>query len=159
LNASDLMLRLELGAFLDDYISVIDNNQLELWPGFFVDDCLYEIMSKENEESSMPAPLIRCEGIAMIRDRVVSLRNANIYEFPIYRHFVSGLSFERIDADSVSLTASYLVINTSPAGFSSVYQAGRYYDRLVRVGASWRIKSKRAVYETLKVQTLLAFPI
>lgn len=153
------MLRVELSAFLDDYISVIDNNQLELWSSFFVDDCLYEIISKENEDASMPAPLMRCEGIAMIRDRVVSLRNANIYEFPIYRHFISGLALKRGDADSVDLTASYVVINTSPAGFSSVYQAGRYYDRLVQTEGGWRIKSKRAVYETLKVQTLLAFPI
>jgi anthranilate 1,2-dioxygenase small subunit len=59
----------------------------------------------------------------------------------------------------VEMTSSYLVIDTSPEGISSVYQAGKYHDHIVRTDAGWRFKTKRAIYDTTRVQTLLAYPI
>ena len=92
--ADDLMLRLELMMLQDRYVSALDNDRLEDWPKLFVEDCFYEIIPKENEDSGLPAPVIHCDSAAMLRDRVISLRKANIYEKPTYRHFVSGLEFE-----------------------------------------------------------------
>lgn len=57
-----------------------DNDRLEEWPSLFVEDCLYEIIPREYEELGLPAPLVHCTGAAMLSDRVVSLRHANIYE-------------------------------------------------------------------------------
>jgi anthranilate 1,2-dioxygenase small subunit len=37
--------------------------------------------------------VIRCENTAMLRDRVVAPRNANIYAKPAYRHFLSGMEW------------------------------------------------------------------
>jgi anthranilate 1,2-dioxygenase small subunit len=54
---------------------------------------------------------------------------------------------------------SYVVINTSQEGESTVYQAGRYIDKVVRTPDGLRFRSKRCIYDTLRVQTLLAFPI
>jgi len=51
------------------------------------------------------------------------------------------------------------VVNTSQAGESAVYQAGRYADQVVRTADGLRFKSKRVIYDTLRVQTLLAYPI
>ena len=52
-----------------------------------------------------------------------------------------------------------MVVNTSIDGQSTLYQAGRYLDRIVRTPDGLRFKSKRCIYDTLRVQTLLAFPI
>ena len=153
------MLRLELAAFLDLYIAVIDNDRLEEWPALFTEDCLYEIIPKENEDLGLPAPVMYCDNIRMLRDRVLSLRNANIYEKPIYRHFVSALEWTQIDEATFDMSSNYLVVNTSQEGVSSIYQAGRYADRVVRTADGLRFKSKRVIYDTLRVQTLLAFPI
>jgi len=90
---------------------------------------------------------------------VISLRNANIYEKPTYRHFVSGLEVEVLDETTVAMTSNYVVINTSVAGETSIYQAGRYLDRAVRTDNGWRFQSKRVVYDTSRVQTALAIPI
>jgi anthranilate 1,2-dioxygenase small subunit len=153
------MVRFELLALQDCYVSVLDNDRLEEWPGMFVDDCLYEIIPKENEDLGLPAPVIHCDSNAMLRDRVISLRNANIYEKPTYRHFVSGLEYKVVDERTVDMTSSYLVVNTSPAGDTSIYQAGRYYDRVVKTDNGWRFKSKRVIYDTSRVQTALSIPI
>jgi anthranilate 1,2-dioxygenase small subunit len=158
-GADDPMLRLELMMLQDRYVSALDNDRLEDWPKLFVEDCFYEIIPKENEDLGLPAPLIHCDNAAMLRDRVISLRNANIYEKPTYRHFVSGLEVEVLDETTVAMTSNYVVINTSVAGETSIYQAGRYLDRVVRTDNGWRFQSKRVVYDTSRVQTALAIPI
>jgi anthranilate 1,2-dioxygenase small subunit len=154
-----LALRLELMALSDLYASILDNDRLEDWPGLFVDDCLYEIIPRENEEMGLPAPVMLCDNIRMLRDRVVALRHANIYEKVAYRHMVSGLEFTAAEDGTITATSSYIVINTSLEGFSEVYQAGSYRDVIVRTEAGLRYKSRRCVFDTLKVQTLLAVPI
>jgi anthranilate 1,2-dioxygenase small subunit len=154
-----LMLRLEMQALLDDYVSAIDEDRLELWPTFFTEDCLYEIIPKENEDLGLPAPVMRCDNRRMLRDRVVSLRNANIFSPSVYRHFLSGLRVEATDPHTVDLRCNYLVINSNQIGQSLVYQAGRYFDRVVRTSDGWRFAKKRAVFDTSRVQTLLAIPI
>jgi anthranilate 1,2-dioxygenase small subunit len=156
---ADLILRLEMQELQDRYIATIDDDRLEDWPKLFVETCLYEIMPRENEALGLPAPLMRCEGAAMMRDRVLSLRQANIFEQPVYRHMVSGFVVTRQDDGTVAMSCNYLVVNTSQEGSSSIYQAGRYLDRVVQTPEGWRFASKRAIYDTLRVQTLLAYPI
>ncbi len=155
----NLMMRLELADLQDRYVAAIDNDRIEEWPGFFVDDCLYEIVSKENEDAGLPAPVIHCDGIRMLRDRIVALRHANIYTKPQYRHCLSGLEWRQADDGSIDAATSYVVVNTGHDGQSTIYQAGRYLDRIVRTPDGLRFRSKRCIYDTLRVQTLLAFPI
>ncbi len=158
-TAASLFLRQEMLALQDEYIATLDTDALEQWPDMFVDDCLYEIIPKENVDLGLPAPVIHCDSKKMLRDRVVSLRHANIFQKTIYRHFVSGLAFDCQDDGSVAMTSSYLVINTNQVGQSIVYQTGRYHDVVVKVGDAWRFKSKRAIYDTSRIQTALAIPI
>jgi anthranilate 1,2-dioxygenase small subunit len=154
-----LALRQEMLALQDEYIATLDTDALELWPEMFVEDCLYEIIPKENVDLGLPAPVIYCDSKKMLRDRVVSLRNANIFQPVIYRHFVSGLAIQRAEGDTVWMQCSYLVINTNQLGDSKVYQTGRYHDVAVRGEDRWRFKSKRAIYDTSRIQTALAVPI
>jgi anthranilate 1,2-dioxygenase small subunit len=158
-GVEDLMTRLELLSLQDRYVAAIDNDRIEEWPGFFIEDCLYEIVSRENEEAGLPAPVIHCDNGRMLRDRVVALRHANIYEKPAYRHMLSGMEWREEADGSYAVSTSYVVVNTSQEGESSIYQAGRYLDRVVRTEAGLRFREKRCIYDTLRVQTLLAFPI
>jgi len=155
----DLALRQELLALQDAYISTLDTDALEQWPDMFVEDCLYEIIPKENVDQNLPAPVIYCDSKKMLRDRVVSLRHANIFQPVVYRHFISGLSVQSVENGQVAMHSSYLVINTSQLGQSVVYQTGRYDDVAVRTVDGWRFKSKRAIYDTSRIQTALAIPI
>jgi anthranilate 1,2-dioxygenase small subunit len=154
-----LLLRLEVMALSDLYTSTLDNDRPEEWPGLFVDDCLYEIVPRENEEMGLPAPVMLCDNLPRLRDRVVALRHTNIYEKVAYRHMVSGLQFTEAEDGTITAMSSYVVVNTSVAGFSEVYQAGSYRDIIVRTEKGLRYKSRRCVFDTLKVQTLLAVPI
>jgi anthranilate 1,2-dioxygenase small subunit len=156
---ADLLLRLELQQLLDEYVTSIDDDRLEDWPGFFVEDCLYEIIPRENEDAGLPAPVIRCDNRRMLNDRVVSLRNANIFSPHSYRHFLSGLAIGEKGDDAAVFTSNYLVINSNQLGQSLVYQTGQYKGRVVRNDGRWCFASLRCIFETSRVQTLLALPI
>src|SRR4051812_49497516 len=70
------------------YASAIDNDRLEEWPDFFVDDCLYKITSADNHRRGYAAGIVYADSRAMLRDRVTALRRANIYERQNYRHII-----------------------------------------------------------------------
>jgi anthranilate 1,2-dioxygenase small subunit len=158
-NMTDMTLWFALHQLQEAYVHALDNDRLEEWPEFFTDDCLYEIIPRENADAGLPIGIIYCDSKRMLRDRVLSLRHANIYEAHSYRHMTSGLMIKAIDADTAETESSYLVIQTLQDGESTVYQAGRYIDRVVRTAAGWRYAKKRVVYDTLRVATLLATPI
>jgi len=44
----DLQLWFEISRLQDRYLSTLDNDRLEEWPDLFTDDCLYEIVPREN---------------------------------------------------------------------------------------------------------------
>jgi anthranilate 1,2-dioxygenase small subunit len=158
-KSEEFMLRLELMALQDAYVAALDNDRLEEWPEFFADDCFYEIIPKENTSLGLPAPIMYCDNKSMMRDRVISLRNANIYSPQAYKHFLSGYEIRADKGEEIQLTANYLVVNTNQDGNSFIFQAGLYEDRVVRTPSGLRFKSKRAIFDTSKVLTLLAYPV
>ena len=95
--------------------------------------------------------------ISRLQDRYLStLDNDRLEEWPDL--FTDDCVYE-IDADTVESESSYVVIQTRTEGDSFVFQAGRYVDRVVRTPDGWRYASKRVIYDTSRVQTLLATPI
>jgi anthranilate 1,2-dioxygenase small subunit len=159
MNMEQMILWFELYQLQQQYISALDNDRLEQWADFFTEECLYEIVPRENEDAGLPIGIIYCDSKRMLRDRVLSLRHANIYEVHSYRHMTSGLQLRVIDADTVETESSYVVVQTLQDGESFVYQAGRYLDVVVRTPDGWRYKSKRVIFDTSRVATLLATPI
>jgi anthranilate 1,2-dioxygenase small subunit len=155
----EMMLWYDLHRLQERYISIIDSDRLEEWPQLFTEDCVYEIVPKENADRGLPIGIMHCFGRAMLSDRITALRNANIFEAHTYRHLTSGLEFRRIDDATVEMQSNYVVVQTLTDGESRVYQAGRYFDRVVRTAEGWRYQSKRAIYDTSRVQTLLVTPV
>jgi anthranilate 1,2-dioxygenase small subunit len=98
----DPMLRLELADPQGRYVAALDNDRIEEWAGLFVDDCPYAIVSKENEDAGLPGPVIHCDNIRMLRDRVVALPSANIYEKPRYWHCLSGREWRQHGDGSIA---------------------------------------------------------
>src|SRR5947199_1436981 len=70
------------------YVQAIDGNKLEAWPDFFTEDGRYRVTTAENVERGLPLGFIHATSRAMLRDRVRSLREANVYEPQRYRHLI-----------------------------------------------------------------------
>jgi anthranilate 1,2-dioxygenase small subunit len=157
--SDDIRLWFELHMLQSRYIGHLDNDRLEQWPELFTEDCTYEIIPKENADLGLPIGIIHCTNRRMLRDRVVSLRHANIYDAHSYRHMTSGLSIVATRDGEIDTESSYVVVQTRSDGESHVYQAGVYRDTVVRTAEGLRYRAKRVIYDTSRVQTLLATPI
>ena len=62
-------------------------------------------------------------------------------------------------AEAVDLEANFLVIRTMQEGDMMIFAAGRYVDRVVRVGEEWKFARKEVVLDSRQIDTLLAIPI
>jgi anthranilate 1,2-dioxygenase small subunit len=158
-TTEEMALWYEMHRLQERYVGTIDADRLEEWPDLFTEDCVYEIVPKENADRGLPMGIMHCFGRPMLRDRVISLRQANVFEPHTYRHMTSGLEFTQIDMQTIDMQSNYLVVQTLSDGESRLFQAGRYFDRVVRTANGWCYQRKRAVYDTSRVQTLLVTPV
>ena len=138
------------------YAHALDDDRLEDWPGFFTDDGRYRVTTAENEARRLPAPVLYAEGRAMLRDRVASLRHANIYEPQRYRHMVSAVLVDS-DGPVVRSVANFLVIRVMESGDTLLYASGRYVDR-IRL-ADMLFEERVVVCDSRRFDTLLAIPL
>jgi anthranilate 1,2-dioxygenase small subunit len=155
----EIKLWYDLHRLQERYVSVIDSDRLEEWPDLFTENGVYEIVPKENADTGLPVGLMHCFGRPMLRDRITALRKANLFEPHTYRHMTSGLNITPMDRNTVEMESNYVVVQTLSDGESRVYQAGRYFDRVVRTAQGWSYHHKRVIYDTSRVQTLLVTPV
>jgi len=140
------------------YAHALDADQLEDWPSFFTENGVYRIATAENEARGLPLSVLYAEGRAMLRDRVQSLRHANIYEPQRYRHIVSSVLIEKLDPNRVKSTANFLVMRIMQDGDSMLFASGRYLDRIV-LSAEPLYEERVVVCDSRRFDTLLAIPL
>ncbi len=154
----DLAVRAEIDELYAEYVDVLDNGQIERWPGLFTDECTYKIVSRENVERALPVALMWCDGRAMLNDRVNAYVKLVTYTPRSLRHVVSSL---RIDADGdvFRVGANYAVFETRIDEPSRVFNVGRYRDVVVRDGDRLRFREKVCIYDTLIIDNAIVAPI
>lgn len=141
------------------YIRTIDDDRLEEWPDFFVDDCRYRIISAENYEEGLPLSIIDADSKAMLHDRVASIRRANIFEEHRYRHFVSAIEIEDVTDGVAQVVANYQAVRIDIRGDAMLFSVGRYLDRIAIDRDPPLFVERHAVYDNSRVDTLLALPL
>jgi 3-phenylpropionate/cinnamic acid dioxygenase small subunit len=159
MSLEEAILRAEIDALYADYAHCLDNDELEAWPEFFTEDCHYRITSAENYEAGMPIGIVYATSKAMLVDRVMALRKANIYEPQRYRHMVGAIKISAPEDGSVPVVANLIVVRTMQDGAMMLFAAGRYVDRLVRQGEVWKFARKDVVLDSRQIDTLLAIPL
>jgi 3-phenylpropionate/cinnamic acid dioxygenase small subunit len=139
------------------YAHALDADRLEEWPDFFTEKGRYRIATAENEERGLPLPVLYAEGRAMLRDRVASLRHANIYEPQRYRHLASAFLVERVDERVVRSTSNFLVVRIMQDGATLLFASGRYLDRIAV--PEMKYEERVVVCDSRRFDTLLAIPL
>lgn len=150
---ADLLTRLmHLNA---EYAATLDDDRLEDWPDFFVTECLYKITSADNVRDGNEAGIVYADSRAMLADRVLALRRANIYERQSYRHIVS---LPRLTGTDKAETP-FLVVRTMRDGRMDLFAAGRYVDRLDDSAGMLRFRERIVVCDSARFDTLVAIPL
>ena len=111
---------------------IIDSGRFEEWPNLFTDPCTYQITTRDNYDRGFPISIILCDSHGMLKDRVVSIRTANVFEPHRYRHIVSCVEIIGKKGNEWSLRSNYLVTRTMLNGTMSVFSTGEYQDIIVQ---------------------------
>src|SRR5215468_508554 len=98
---------------MTDYSAVIDNDRLELWPDFFIQNCFYSVIGRLDHEAGRLAGFMYCDNRDMLLDRIRSLRSANVFQPHRYRHIISPPRILAVNGDLVRSETNYVLIRTS----------------------------------------------
>jgi anthranilate 1,2-dioxygenase small subunit len=158
-NAISLELKGEVEDLLNAYTQCIDDDDLENWPDFFTEKCLYRVIPRENHEMDLPTAVMWCDSKGMLQDRITALRHANIYQVQWYRHITSNPRILSVDGDTIKVQSNYAVFKTCNDGESTVYNVGRYVDVIVREDGVLKFKERSAIYDTHRITTLMVISI
>ena len=142
-----------------DYAHCIDDDRLEDWPGFFTEDAIYRVTSRENHALGLPVGLIYCEGRGMFHDRISALRTANIFEPHTYCHMTSALRILGSDGKEHRTQSNFTIIRTMSEGAMSVFACGKYIDRIVERDGGLKFRERIIVLDSRRIDTLLVTPI
>jgi anthranilate 1,2-dioxygenase small subunit len=145
---------------MTDYGAVIDNDRLELWPDFFVQNCFYSVIGRSDHEAGRLAGFMYCDNRDMLVDRIRSLRSANVFQPHRYRHVISPPRILAVNRDLVRCETSYVLIRTSvPEGAMVVFSTGRYLDEIIFDGPDVKFQRRVAVTDSDRIDMLLVIPI
>jgi salicylate 5-hydroxylase small subunit len=152
-------LRDEIDALYADYAEALDDNELERWPDFFVEDCLYKLVPRENWERKLPIALMLCESKGMLRDRVNAVRNTALYAPRTFRHLIGQFRIEAETPERMRVRANYVVFQTLVDDLTRIQNAGKYIDLVVRTPDGLRFREKICVFDSVLVPNSLIYPV
>lgn len=146
-----------------DYVHFIDDDRLEDWLELFAEDCSYRILSRENVDAGYPLELMSCNSKDMLRDRILSLREAVLYNVHTDKHVLGAVRVSGpADADGTpvwSVQANYSLYQTTANGETSLFSVGTYRDRVVFSNGRPLFAEKTVIADTFTVDRLLSTPI
>jgi anthranilate 1,2-dioxygenase small subunit len=154
-----LLLRLRIEVALADYMHTIDSDRLEDWSSHFTKDGRYRVTTRENYDHGLPLCLITCEGGAMMNDRIIALRTANIYEPHVYCHVPGALRITTVSESFVSSESTFIVVRTMSDGAMDVFACGRSFDTFDTTGDNLMFRERTVVLDSRQIHTLLVIPL
>jgi 3-phenylpropionate/cinnamic acid dioxygenase small subunit len=141
------------------YAQAIDDDKLEAWPDFFVEQGRYRITTAENFEHGLPLGMIYATSRAMLRDRIRSLREANVYEAQRYRHVIGTPLITAGEGSAIKAQTSFFVARIMHSGDTTLFATGRYQDHVVLENGEARFAEKIVILDSRLIDTLLAIPL
>lgn len=150
---------IELVRLYSDYAAAVDAAQWDKWVEFFVNECEYKIQPRENFDRGFPLSTLALLSKNMLKDRVYGIHET-LYHDPYYQRHVVGLPVIREEKDGVIVAeANYAVFRTKLSGESTVFNVGRYLDRIRREDGELKFVSRLCIYDTEMIPNSIIYPI
>ena len=156
---ASLLLRLEIDDLQSRYSACVDSGKFECWPDFFIEDCIYRLIPRENYDRGLPLATLSFESKGMLRDRVYAATHTLFHQPYYQRHIVSGLRILGEQGGVVRCEANYVVIRTKLSERSEVFNAGRYLDKIVRVGGDLKFAERLCIFDSELIANSIINPI
>jgi len=138
----------------------IDEDHVEAITDLMLEDGRYTVKSRFNHDRDLPMAIIDSHSAAQLRDRIKSMRVANIYEPHHYRHILSGIQILNEEAGVLHVRSNYLVIRTMALdGDMKIFSTGQCQDQIVLTAGGPKFKKRLFLYDSRIIETLLVVHI
>jgi anthranilate 1,2-dioxygenase small subunit len=157
---SDPVIRDRIEDLLCAYSHAIDDGDIDQWPGFFTEDCVYHITNREAQEAGHPIGILRCVGRGMMLDRVKAFHTANVFEPHSYNHVLGRSSITLDCAPGVyACRTNFHLIRIMQDGRSDLFATGKYLDTVTLSDGVARFQERTVVLDSRQIDILLVMPI
>jgi len=164
MNANDnLQVYLQLAQLNAEYAAAVDASDWDRWVDFFLDDCTYKVQPRENFERGFPLSTLALISKGMLKDRVYGIKET-LFHDPYYQRHVVGLPrILRVSSDDngdvIEAETNYAVFRTKLSQETTVFNVGRYLDRVRVTPQGLKFASRVCVYDTEMIPNSLIYPI
>ncbi|MCX4161033.1 MULTISPECIES: aromatic-ring-hydroxylating dioxygenase subunit beta [Paraburkholderia] len=141
------------------YAAVLDAGDWDAWPEFFVEDCVYQVLPRENHERGRPLAVLAFESKGMLKDRVYGIKETLFFDPYYQRHLIGTPLIHACDGELIEAETNYAVLRTKCEQMSDVYNTGRYLDRIRKTPAGLRFESRICVFDSEMIPNSLIYPI
>jgi anthranilate 1,2-dioxygenase small subunit len=149
-----------LSALYARYATALDDGPLSDWPTMFTEECMYQIIPRDNFDAGLPVAIMRCESRAMLEDRVTAVEETMLYEPRYLRHHITNIFIEHAEGQNARVRANFSVIEILPDELPRISMTGRYLDQLERGSdCVWRFREKLCVFDSVLVPNSIVLPI
>lgn len=143
-----------------EWARAIDEDRVEAIAELLLPDGRYTVQSRFNHDRGLPMAIIDARSAAQLRDRIKSMRLANIYEPHHYRHILSGVQIVGETDGVLQVRSNYLVVRTmSLDGDMTIFSSGQCHDEVVITSDGPSFKRRLFLYDSRTIETLLVIPL
>lgn len=155
----EIAVRHRIHELIAAYAECIDDDRLEAWPDFFVEKCHYLITSRQSHEVGHRHGVVYAASKGMLKDRILALRRANIFEPHRYRHIIGPIRVGKVEGGVAEVRSNFLAVRIMHDGETSLFAAGRYLDRIDLSAEPYRFIERLVILDSQKIDTLLVIPL
>ena len=159
MNTLDLDTFLALSRLYADYAAAVDAGQWDRWIDLFVDDCDYRVQPRENHERGFPLATLALLSKGMLRDRAYGIKETLFHDPYYQRHVVGAPLIDKVDDGVIHAQANYAVFRTKLSQETTVFNVGRYLDRVRITPDGLRFEQRHCIYDTEMIPNSLIYPI
>ncbi|MFM1814675.1 MAG: hypothetical protein RLZ98_1370 [Pseudomonadota bacterium] len=141
------------------YTNALDDDELERWPDFFVDETIYKVIPRENYDNNLPLAVMYCANRRMMLDRVAHIRETAMFAPRRHRHVSGDIRITGIDGNTVGVNSNYAVFETTRDVKTQVFNVGRYIDQMVVVDGGLKFRQRYCVFDSSLIPTSLIYPV
>lgn len=144
--------------FLARNAAALDRADFDRWADDFLDECSYRVVSVENQLLGLDMPLMLMKSKDMLLDRILSLREANVYNIHRDTHLL-GLPDIESNSGMIRAETPIAVFQTNQDGVSTLFCVGRYIDEIVTAGEEMKLRRRDVMVESFGIIRLLSTPL
>lgn len=155
----DMQTYIKLTNLYADYSAAVDAEDWEKWVSLFDEDCEYKVQPRENFERGLPLSTMWFLSRNMLEDRVYGIRETLFHDPYYQRHVVGAPRIISAENGLIEAEANYAVFRTKYDGASTVFNVGRYIDRIVAGEDGLKFKSRFCIYDSEMIPNSIIYPV